>query len=87
MDQLPLSRWVLCALNREAAWDAALASGDDYELCFTLPPDRQAALAQSWRSLSCPVTAIGRIVAQPGLRCRRRDGTGFVFAHGYEHFA
>ncbi len=86
VEQIPLSPSILEALGQEAAWHAALTSGDDYELCFTLPPDRQHALARVWRALACPITPIGRVVKQRGLTCRRADGTGFAVGHGYEHF-
>ena len=86
MNRLPLSPSVLEALGQNAAWRAALSSGDDYELCFTLPPERQSTLVEVWRPLACPVTPIGRVVEQPGLICRRPDGTDFDFGRGYEHF-
>ncbi|MDJ0893487.1 MAG: thiamine-phosphate kinase [Gammaproteobacteria bacterium] len=86
VDTLPLSPSVLRAMEREAAWHAALTSGDDYELCFTLPPNRRDALAQAWRAMSCPITEIGRIVEPAGLTCRRPDGTTLAVASGYQHF-
>ena len=86
VEQIPLSPSILEALGQEAAWHAALTSGDDYELCVTLPPDRQDALTQVWQALACPMTPIGRVVKQRGLSCRRHDGTGFVVGRGYEHF-
>ena len=86
VEQIPLSPAILEALDPEAAWHAALTSGDDYELCFTLPPERQQALARIWEALACPITPIGRVVKEQGLTCRRRDGTGFAVGSGYEHF-
>ena len=87
VERLPLSPMVRSALDEEAAWQAALTSGDDYELCFTLPAERREALAQSWQSLSCPVTEIGRVVPRPGLTCQRRDGTEFTVGQSYAHFS
>ena len=86
VNRIPLSPSVLEAIGQEAAWHTALTSGDDYELCFTLPPDRQRALARVWRALACPITPIGRVVKQRGLSVHRADGTGFGVGRGYEHF-
>ena len=41
------------------------AGGDDYELCVCLPPE---ALAEARRKLELPLTEIGRIIREPGLR-------------------
>ncbi len=51
----------------------ALAGGDDYELCFTLPPGA---------SLAAGCVQIGEVVAGSGVE----TGLGEDFAHGYQHF-
>lgn len=88
LERLPLSP----ALRRSVSddqqgWRLALSSGDDYELCFTLPP----ALAPDWerrcRELGCTATVIGVIEAEAGLRLQRPDGTLWPLARaGYDHF-
>jgi thiamine-monophosphate kinase len=45
-----------------------LAGGDDYELLFTAPVARRAAVAAAAQASGTPVTRIGRIEAEPGLR-------------------
>ncbi|TXH03472.1 MAG: thiamine-phosphate kinase [Nevskiaceae bacterium] len=61
-----------------------LHGGDDYELCVCLPPDRLEA-AQG--RLDVPLTAVGRIVAEPGLRLTGADGVTMpIPPHGYRHF-
>lgn len=78
---LPLSPAVAQARD----WALPLCSGDDYELCFTLPPDRQGALSR--RPLGCRWTAIGRITDSPDLICRLPDGASWRSEHGgYDHF-
>ncbi len=58
--------------------------GDDYELCICLP---LAALEGARASLDVPLTAIGRITAEPGLRFVDASGaTITVPPHGYRHF-
>lgn len=73
--------------DADAALQAALAGGDDYELCFTLPPGRLPRLAAAAAAGGCPCSVIGRIEAAPGLRLRRADGSPLHLARGgYEHF-
>lgn len=76
------------SLEDRRRWDLQLAGGDDYELCFTLPPGRQASLDEWSRELALDLTVIG--VAIPGAApvFRRPDGTEHdPGCYGYEHFA
>jgi thiamine-monophosphate kinase len=87
LSTLPLSSAVA---TRVAAgdWTLPLASGDDYELCFCLPPNRAASIPDLSRRAGCLVTLIGRIVASPGLHCRTPDGREVRLEHtGFDHFA
>lgn len=64
-----------------------LSAGDDYELCFTVPLMHSAALHAQADALQCPITHIGEIVSEPGLKCLYEDGRVYVDpGHGYEHF-
>jgi thiamine-monophosphate kinase len=89
VEALPLSGELLDAVeNRELAWQLALASGDDYELCFTVSPHREATLRAMASEWPCGITRIGTIDSNPGLRLQRRDGSPFTLAgHGFDHFA
>ena len=83
-DVLPLSD-ALLASGIERPWRLAAAAGDDYELCFTAPADADLGVADA---LDCPVTRIGHITAEPGLRWR--DTAGQVVEpppRGWDHFA
>ena len=52
-----------------APWlDWALAGGDDYELLFTAPPTARAQVAAAAKASQTPVTHIGHISAERGLR-------------------
>ena len=65
-----------------------LAGGDDYELLFTTPAAARAAVAAASQASSTPVTRIGRIEAEPGMRLV--DGQGQPVVHHYasfDHFA
>jgi len=88
VERLPLSPALLACTDSDSALALALAGGDDYELCFTVPPQRLQqvqALAPDW---DCALTVIGAIEAEPGLRCRRQDGAAYTLTKpGFDHFA
>lgn len=66
----------------------ALSSGDDYELCFTVPPEAAAAAEAALDACGCPWARIGVIEAEAGLRCRFPDGRLYRPRRGgHEHFA
>jgi thiamine-monophosphate kinase len=56
------------AVPAERRLECVLGGGDDYELAFTAPAQRRDAVAQAARAAGVPVTRIGRIEAEPGLR-------------------
>lgn len=67
---------------------AILTGGDDYELCFTVPPQRLEALSARARSWDCACSEIGVIETEPGLCCVRADGSRLMLGHGgYDHFS
>jgi thiamine-monophosphate kinase len=85
LDALPLSQALQQQLSLEQAWQFALTAGDDYELCFTVPPEKetqlQAVLAEG------TFKRIGTIEHESGLRCI--DSVGQLFETeliGYQHF-
>lgn len=85
VERLPLSPAFRAVAGDD--WDVALSSGDDYELCFTVPPDRKNTVEAVARDLGVLCTCIGVIDRQLGLRLVRDDGAAFVPAgRGYEHF-
>ena len=86
LPRLPLSDALLAAFPGQAQ-DFALAGGDDYELCFTVPPALTAALERRFGDAGCRCSRIGEIVAGRGVRCI--DANGDTLAPkkvGYEHF-
>jgi thiamine-monophosphate kinase len=81
---LPLSD---AARGLPGARDAALSGGDDYELLFTAPPDRRAALDALARRLDLPLTRIGAIRAEPGLQLLDETGRELAVCRaGWQHF-
>ena len=64
------------------------AGGDDYELCFTAPPSSRDAIAALATSCATPVTRVGRIEAESGLRLV--DATGLPLdlqLSSFDHFS
>lgn len=78
---LPLPPAVLQYIDNTGDWQMPLVAGDDYELCFTIAPEREAQLAD----LRC--TRIGRIEAQAGLRILHAGACVELAAAGYQHFS
>lgn len=67
--------------------ECALGGGDDYELCFTARPDRSDAVLAASSAAGVPVTRIGRIDAEPGVRIRGRNGELLDHAFtSFDHF-
>ena len=78
----------LRTLPRDHALRCALAGGDDYELIFTAPAGAHDAVLQAARSAATPVSRLGRITAEPGLRWRDACGQPLELAWAsFDHFA
>lgn len=86
-DALPLSP-PLRARPTAQRLDCALAGGDDYELLFCAPAARRDAVLTAARAAHTPVTRIGRIDAEAGLRLLDAEGRAITrrFA-SFDHFA
>jgi thiamine-monophosphate kinase len=70
-----------------ASHDELLGSGDDYELCFTVPPAHEHAVPALAGQLGLALTRIGQIETEPGLRLVNADhSVRRVQAHGHDHF-
>ena len=84
----------LLAIGDTAGLDLAarractLAGGDDYELAFTAPASARAAVERAGRASATPVTRIGAIEAEAGLRLVDAQGAAVTqrFA-SFDHFA
>ncbi|MCM2346382.1 MULTISPECIES: thiamine-phosphate kinase [Acidovorax] len=72
----------------ELVRQCTLAGGDDYELAFTAPLARRAAVAAAALASDTPVTRIGRIEATPGLRLVDAQGQPVARRYAsFDHFA
>ena len=86
MELLPVSAALLASMPHAQALALALQGGDDYELCFCVPPARESQLAMRAPYLECGMRCIGRIEAEPGLRCVDGQGRTVTPAAGWMHF-
>jgi thiamine-monophosphate kinase len=81
---LPLSAAARCV---PGALDAALAGGDDYELLFTASETSRPAVEAAASAAAVPVTRIGRIEGEGGLRLIGPDGRPMSRRRtGWRHF-
>lgn len=86
LKRLPLSPAYDSAFE-QVGWQAALAGGDDYELCFTIPPAQETAFrkASAYFGVSC--TYIGDIEVETGLRVVDEQGALYRPGQvGFDHF-
>jgi thiamine-monophosphate kinase len=87
LERLPLSRELLGLHAQDEAWTLALTGGDDYELCFTVPPAQAAATETRLLEAGCPAACIGAIESTPGVHCVDRAGRTHEFPRaGHRHF-
>jgi len=86
IDALPPSPAMQELFDADTALDYALGGGDDYELIFTLPPDKLPdVLAQ--RDPAVPLASIGVIIEGSGVQCQRNGAPFVPKRSGYDHFA
>ena len=84
--ELPLSKSLRESVAMERAWRLALASGDDYELCFTVPPERVSSLKTHMRDADCSYSRVGTVKEGSGLQVLGAHGHDFDVGPGYRHF-
>lgn len=86
IDLLPQSAAMRQLFPVDNCVDYALSGGDDYEILFTVPPDRVHEIASLPATL--PVcTQIGMIASGGSVECRRGNQLYTVQRLGFDHFA
>lgn len=86
LEHLPLSKALQEHLTRTEAWNLALSAGDDYELCFTVPPQREKALEKALEK--AVYTRIGTVENHQELRCLLPNRHKFLPKKlGYQHWS
>ncbi len=86
VENLPLSSAVQALNNQAQALEWALSGGDDYELCFTVAPEKMADIAMLIAQGKLNATVIGEIIPGSTVICEY-EGKPFTLANtGYQHF-
>ena len=87
--KLPVSDAVAAHIERSgpAGYLLPLAGGEDYELLFTISPERKEEIVTLFTALGTPVAVIGEITLGD-LRVIAADGSNYpVAGRGYDHFS
>jgi thiamine-monophosphate kinase len=88
VDALPASPALSARSRGDTLRGEQACGGDDYELCFTAPPDAADAVREAAATCLLPVTKIGRVVAGSGVIAQCADGSPWRAPRsGYAHFA
>ena len=83
-DRLPVDNWI----RHNEAWQYALTTGDDYEICCCISADQQDQIDR-WNQThpGCPLTQIGKITKE-GYKLHHNGQTFDIKERtGYRHFA
>lgn len=87
VENLPLSPAVKSLNNNEQAYQWSLSGGDDYELCFTVSPEKMADIAMLIAQGKLHATVIGEMIPGHKVICEY-EGEPFALATtGYQHFS
>ncbi len=88
VDKLPLSRALKQSVDEEQQINYALSAGDDYELLFTVPPDKRGALDVMVGQYGMEITCIGQVQGvEPKIDFRKNGESIELSLTGYQHFS
>lgn len=88
VDKLPLSPELIAfEPERDTALQLALASGEEYELCFTVPEQNRGAVDTALARSGVRATCIGQLRPGQGITLVRKSQPLSWKLHGYDHFA
>lgn len=85
LSQLPVS-WALREVLGDRAWQQALEGGEDYELCFTAPEARHAAIVAMAAQTGTPIAQIGRIRDGSAIELVLNKSVMQFSPLGFDHF-
>ncbi|UTV27120.1 thiamine-phosphate kinase [Photobacterium atrarenae] len=88
VDTLPLSAELQqFEPDTDRALQLALSSGEEYELCFTVPEQNRGAIDTALAYSGVKATCIGQLRAGQGITLMRGDTALDWRLHGYDHFS
>lgn len=86
LEDIPVSE-SLQKINTKRKLDFMLSAGDEYELCFTVPPGKVSQLERLSKEKGFHFTCIGKIDSTSGLRVRQDNKESLNIQNkGYTHF-
>lgn len=85
-DSLPLSLALRADVGDQTAIELALTGGDDYELCFAVPPGRLDVLKRKLPMAQHGYQCIGELCAERGVRVRQAGQFIELNRAGFDHF-
>jgi thiamine-monophosphate kinase len=86
VERLPVTDGVGRYIAQTGDWRLPLTAGDDYELCFTVPPAARDTVTRCLAGCGFAAEPIGQIETEPGLRLRKAGERVALAAAGYQHF-
>ena len=86
VENLPLSPALTSLNNDSQAYQWALSGGDDYELCFTVAPEKMADIAMLIAQGKLQATVIGEMIAGNKVICEYEGEPFTLTKTGYQHF-
>jgi thiamine-monophosphate kinase len=86
VETLPISPAVLALNDLEQARVWALSGGDDYELCFTVSPEKMPELAMLIAQGKINATIVGEMTAGKGVACELGGEKFELKQAGFQHF-
>lgn len=66
--------------------EALLTGGDDYELVFTVPAEKESKVQEISKQLELPLTRIGMVESGEGVRVVQNGQPLYFSKAGYQHF-
>lgn len=86
VENIPLSPALLALNDLQQARTWALSGGDDYELCFTVSPEKMPELAMLIAQGKIHATVVGEMIAGSGVQCELEDEIFELAQQGFQHF-
>lgn len=87
LENIPLPNGIDEKSLSSNVWELILSGGDDYELCFTVPPEKITAVEKQLTACKVKFSHIGIIEKESGLRIFQQGNLVQWHNAGYTHFS
>ena len=86
IDRLPLSDALIRVVGRARAQNLALSAGEDYELAFCAPADKEAEVRSAAQRCHTPVHCVGDVVEGGALEVLDESAHPVSIPSAFDHF-